>query len=202
MAHGSAKRSPARRMGGAGHVSVRRTAMGDTRDAGRARLSPQWEMVFARFDDLARQVAMIETARIQDGRENRAEFQELRDQIQRTRDEVAQASAQAMLRLEDDDSAIVELINGVADRVDHLESTRKRDVREVVRETTPAVLAKAARRAPHEAWAGLLWPSKTGAIVGAFTVMGTLIAGVLDGAPKAATLAWKVITALADKPST
>ena len=175
--------------------------MGDTRDAGRPRMSPQWEMVFARFDDLARQVAMIETARIQDGRENRAEFQDLRDHIQRTREEVAHQATMTAEKLEGADAALLSALESIGTRVENLEGTRKTDVREVLNESAPGAVAQAVRQAPGAAWHGLSWPSKTGAIVGGLTIIGTLLAGIADGAPKLATLAWKVITALADKPA-
>lgn len=175
--------------------------MGDTREASRPRMSPQWEMVFARFDDLANQVARIESARVQDGRENRAEFQELRDQIQRTRDEVAHGVAQTAGRLEDEDSKIVAALDGIGDRGGELEASRKKDVRQVFQEETTGVMASAVRRAPGAAWAGLSWPSKTGAIVGGLTVIGTMAAAVVDALPKFASLIWTVIEALARPPA-
>jgi hypothetical protein len=173
--------------------------MGDTREAGRPRMSPQWEMVFARFDDLAASVARVERVALENDKTARADIAELRDQIQRTRDEVAQASlAQERIRFEGT-AAIMDQIEGVVHRVDHLEETRKGDVREVVTDAMPAALAEGARKAPADLWRGLSKGAKGGTIITAITLAGTFLVAILDAAPKAATFVMAFAEALAKK---
>lgn len=173
--------------------------MGDTREAGRPRMSPQWEMVFARFDDLAASVARVERVALDNDKTARADIAELRDQIQRTRDEVAQASlAQERVRTESA-GAILEQIEGVVHRVDHLEETRKGDVGAAVTDAMPAALAAGARKAPADIWRSLSKGAKGGTIATALTLAGTLLVAVLESAPKAATFIMAFAEALAKK---
>lgn len=181
----------------AGHVSSRRSKMGDTREAGRPRMSPQWEMVMARFDDVSRGLARLETRIDQNDRETRTDMQDLRDQIQRTRDEVAQASLTQERVRSDGTAAVMEKIEGLGERVESLEVTRRPDVEAAVAHAAPRAGVVAGKKAAQAAWSDLPWPGKVTAAAGALGVIGTMIAGFVDGLPKVADGIMKVIEGIA-----
>lgn len=160
--------------------------MGDTREAGRPRMSPQWEMVMARFDDMARGIARLEGRIDQNDRETRADMQDLRDQIQRTRDEVAQASQVQERVRQDGTREIMETIEGLGERVESLEVTRKPDVAEAVEAAAPRAGVVAGKKAAKAAWEDLPLTGKITAAGAALGVIGTMIMAVVDGLPKVA----------------
>lgn len=172
--------------------------MGDSRDAGTPRMSSQWAMVMARFDDMARGLSRLEQRLDQTDRETHSEMRELRDQIQRTREEVAQASLTQERARTEGAAEIGEKIEAIGDRVERLEETRKADVREVLVDAAPTAVAHAVKRAPRETWDGLSIQAKVGTVSAMVALAGTLIAGVIDGAPKAAAFIVRVVTAFHD----
>lgn len=159
-------------------------------------MSPQWEMVMARFDDVSRGLARLETRIDQNDRETRTDMQDLRDQIQRTRDEVAQASANQERVRTDGVREIMHTIEGMGDRVDSLERTRKPDVEQAVRDVAPAAGADAGKKVARAAWANLPLTGKIVAGTAAVGAIGTMIAGFVDGLPKVAAGLVKIIEAL------
>lgn len=178
-------------------VCARRNAMGDSRNAGTPRMSPQWAMVMARFDDMSRALARLEGRLDDSDRETRSEMADLRDQIQRTRDEVAQAG-----RILDDSRAagdpdIAARLEEVRARLEAVENTRKGDVHSVLMDAAPRAASEAMRKAPGETWAALSIQGKIGVASTLVALAGTLIAGVVDGAPKVATFVVRVVQAIA-----
>lgn len=175
-----------------GHFVTRRGKMRDPREAGQPRMSPQWAMVMARFDDMANGIARLEGRLDASDRETRIEMQELRDQIQRTRDEVAQASLNQDRARDEADGIIIEHIEGVAARVEELEATRKPDVAAALN----AAAAQAGRKGANAAWSALPLTGKITAIVGALGVSGTMIAGFVESLPNVAAGISRIIHAI------
>lgn len=171
--------------------------MGDTREAGQPRMSPQWAMVMARFDDVSRGLARLETRIDQNDRETRTDMQDLRDQIQRTRDEVAQASLTQERVRHDGAREIMETIEVLGERVESLEVTRRPDVEQAVAAAAPAAGVVAGKKAAAAAWADLPWPGKVTAAGAALGVIGTMVAGFVDGLPKVAAGIVKMLEGIA-----
>lgn len=166
--------------------------MRDARQAGQPRMSPQWAMVMARFDDLANHLARVELRLDESDRETRRDISEIRDQIQRTRDEVAQASISQDRAREEADGLIIDHIDQVAGRVAKLERTRKADVVDAM----GTAAAKAGRKGATAAWQSLPLTGKITAILGVASLGGATIAGFIEGLPQVFKGLAKIIAAI------